>query len=279
MAHVFLDRPSWPVGDVSQRLRGLLMGACAALTLLAVPAFAQPQLDLGAGAQTSTAVPSSPDFLLFRPRATIGVRGNWHMASAGSDLYDFVTDQLTLEKSNFNAASLGVEVGVNLTPRLDVVAGLDLNRSKTPSEYRRFIDNRGLPIEQTTELSQVNFTGSVKLAILPKGRQISRLAWIPRTMVPYVGAGGGVGRYRFEQVGDFVDFQDNDIFADVFTSKGWAPTAHAFGGLDIQVFSRMLMSVEGRYAWSQAALGRDFIDFDPIDLGGLKVGVGFHLVF
>lgn len=279
MAHPLLDRHSGSVGDIGQRVRGFLVSVCGALTLLAVPALAQPNLDPAAGAQTSTAVPSSPDFLLGRPRTTIGLRGNWHMASAGSDIFDFVTDQLTLEKSHFNAASLGIEVGVNLTPHLDVVAGMDLNRTKEPSEYRRLIDNRGMEIEQTTALNQVNFTGSVKLAILPKGRQISRLAWIPRTLVPYVGGGAGIGRYHFEQSGDFVDFQNNRIFADVFTSKGWAPIAHAFGGLDVQVLSRMLMSVEGRYSWSRAALDRDFVDFDPIDLGGVKFGVGFHLIF
>ena len=277
MAHTFFDRPSRSVGKQRQRLRDLLVGACAALSLLATPAFAQP--DPAAAAQTSTAAPSNPDFLLGRPRASIGMRGNWHMATAGSDIYDFVTDQLTLEKSNFNTASLGVEVSANLTPRFDLVAGMDLNRSRTPSEYRAFIDNRGLPIEQATELNQLNFTGSLKVALLPKGRNVSRLAWIPRTIVPYVGGGGGIGQYTFRQSGDFVDFQDNRVFSDVFESDGWAPIAHVFGGTDVQVFSRLRMSLEGRYSWSKADLGQDFIDFDPIDLGGFKFGVGFHLIF
>ena len=276
MAHAFLDRPSRPVGDIGRHLRSLLLG-CAALTLLASPALAQS--DPAASAQTSASAPSNPDFMLGRPRATIGIRGNWHMASAGSDLYDFVTDQLTLEKSSFNAASMGLEFAANLTPRLDLVGGMDLHRTRTPSEYRRFIDNRGLPIQQTTALNQVNFTGSMKVALLPKGRAISRLAWIPRTVVPYVGAGGGIGQYKFEQIGDFVDFQDNRVFADFFRSTGWAPIAHGFGGVDVQVFSKMLVSFEGRYSWSKASLDQDFIDFEPIDLGGRKFGVGFHFVF
>jgi hypothetical protein len=217
--------------------------------------------------------------MLGRPRATIGVRGNWHMASAASDIFDFVTDQLTLEKSNFNTGSVGFEFTANVAPRVDIVGGMDLNRSRTPSEYRRLIDNRGLPIEQTTTLKQMNFTGSVKFALLPKGRNVSRLAWIPRTVVPYVGAGGGMGSYRFEQLGDFVDFQDNRVFSDFFSSRGWAPTAHVLGGTDVRVFNRMLVSFEGRYSWSKADLDRDFIDFEPIDLGGLKFGVGFHFVF
>lgn len=259
------------------KTRGLLAG-CAALTLLATPALAQVA-DPSASSQPSTAAPASPDFLLGRPRAMIGVRGNWHMASAGSDLFDFVTDQLTLEKSHFNTGSFAVEFAANLTPRADLVAAMDLNRSNIPSEYRRFIDNRGMPIQQATTLSQYNFTASLKFALLPKGRTISRLAWIPRTVVPYVGAGGGIGQYTFEQTGDFVDFQDNRIFADVFASDGWAPIAHVFGGTDVQVFNRMLLSIEARYAWSKANLDQDFIDFEPIDLGGFKIGAGVHFVF
>ena len=81
------------MAEQGQRLRGLL-AAWAALTLLATPAFAQP--DPSASAQASAAAPSSPDFMLGRPRAMIGVRGNWLMASAGSDIYDFVTDQFLI---------------------------------------------------------------------------------------------------------------------------------------------------------------------------------------
>ena len=264
------------MSQIGQRWGRPAAATSLALTLLALPAYAQP--DPAASAQMSAA-PTDPDFMLGRPRATIGVRGNWLMASAGSDIFDFVTDQLTIEKSSFNTGSLGVEFAANLTPRVDVVAGFDFNRTETPSEYRRFIDNSGMPIEQTTQLNQYNLTASVKFALLPKGRSVSRLAWIPRTVVPYVGAGGGMGHYTFEQFGDFVDFQDNRVFPDVFKSSGWAPIAQLFGGTDIQVFSKMLVSVEGRYSWSKSDLEEDFIGFDPIDLGGFRIGAGVHLVF
>ena len=262
---------------VHQRLRALLMG-CAALSVLATPALAQP--DPALSPQTSTAAPSNPDFMLGRPHAMIGVRGNWLMASAGSDIFDFVTDQLTLEKSNFNTGSLGVEFAAALTSRLDLVAGMDFNRTETPSEYRRFIDNRGMPIEQTTQMNQFNLTGSLKFALVPKGRSVSRLAWIPSPFVPYVGGGAGFGHYAFEQFGDFVDFQDNNrVFPEVFKSNGWAPVAKVFGGTDIQVLSKMIISVEGRYSWSKSDLEEDFVGFDPIDLGGLRVGAGVHFIF
>jgi opacity protein-like surface antigen len=136
-----------------------------------------------------------------------------------------------------------------------------------------------VPIQQSTELEQTNFTASIKFAVLPRGRSVGRLAWIPRTIVPYVGAGAGYGSYSLRQNGDFVDFVDDHIFTDTFKSDGWAPTAHVLGGADIQVFRHVIFSFEGRYSWQHADLENDFIDFEPIDLGGFRFGAGIHFAF
>lgn len=261
-----------------QLMRGLLVSAGAALLLFSQPAPAAAQ-NPAPSPSGSFQAPSSPDFLLGRPRASVGVRGEWLFASAGSDIFDFVTEQLTLEKSAFNAPGFGAEVAVSLNDRMDIVGGFDVAKSSTPSEYRGFIDSQGLPIQQTTSLRQSNFFGSVKFALIPRGRAISRYAWIPSTFVPYIGAGGGMTKYEFKQNGDFVDFADFSVFDESFTSSGWTPTAHVFGGTDIQIYKRMFLSLEGRYTWANATLDNDFIDFDPIDLGGFRFGAGFHIMF
>lgn len=264
---------------MTHRLRGVLVG-CTALILLASPVFAADDQNPSANSSTQSAssVPP-PDFLLGRPRASIGVRGSWVMASANSDLFDFVTDQLAIDKKDFNTGALGLEAAFSVNPRVDIVAAMDLNGMNHASDYRRLEDNLGLPIQQTTQLNQLNFTVSGKFALLPRGRAISRLAWIPRTFVPYVGAGAGYGKYEFRQEGDFVDFTDNHVFPDTFRSEGWAPTVHVLGGTDIQVAKHLMLSFEGKYSWQHATLSQDFIDFDPIDLGGFRFGAGIHLGF
>jgi opacity protein-like surface antigen len=259
-----------------QRFRGLLVSVCAALLLVSLPAAAQtPNPQSSGGFQA----PSSPDFMLGRPRASLGVRGAWAMASAGSDIYDFVTKQLTLEKSSFNAPAFGAELGIVVASRLDVVAGFDFARSSAPSEYRAFVDNRNLPIEQTTSLKQANISGSLKFAVLPRGRAVGHFAWIPSTIVPYVGAGGGMTNYEFEQKGDFVDYADLSVFPESFRSSGWEPAVHVLGGADIQVYKSIFMSFEGRYTWADATMDTDFISFQPMDLGGFRFGAGFHVGF
>ena len=290
MAHTFLARPSGSVGNSGQRLRGLLVRSCTALVLLASPAYAGDQ-DPSSSQQPTVVVPSSPDFLLGRPHASIGVRGNWLMASAGSDIYDFVSEHLTIDKSDFNTASFATDVSIYAIPRLDIVGGFEIAQEDIPSQYRGYSETVGgsdvtIPIRQNTELKQMHFTGSAKFGLLPRGKQVSRLAWIPRTFVPYVGAGAGMTRYSFRQSGDFVDFATENpaagtfsIFTDVFESEGWSPSAHLLGGADILVFKRLYFSLEGRYTWVHAELDQDFIDFQPMDLGGFRFGAGINFVF
>jgi hypothetical protein len=221
----------------------------------------------------------SADFLFGKPRASIGLRGNWLFARAKSDWYGFVTDQLTLSRKDFNAPGFTTEVGIPVSRRADAVIGIEFNRTKKESEYRDFVDNNRLPINQTTQMRTTVLSGSVKFAVVERGLEVSRLAWVPRNVVPYVGAGGGALRYDLQQFGDFVDFQTSRIFASTLTSGGWAPMAHAFGGVDVRVLKRVYVTLDGRYQWSNATLGNDWVDFEPLDLRGFRLSAGANFVF
>jgi hypothetical protein len=261
-----------------QRFRGPCLSVCAVLLLAvtALPATAASD-DQNPGAPSFR--PPDADFMLGRPRVTVGVSGNFVFASAGSEIFDFVTDTLTLDRSAFNRPGFGFNLSVNVAPRLDVTMGFEGSRMEQGSEYRDFVDNQLLPIEQTTSLKEQAFSAGVKFALLPAGRRVSRFAWIPSKLTPYVGGGGGIMRYDFEQFGDFVDFDDSHVFNSTFRSTGWTPSVFASGGVDVHVFHRVFMSLEGRYTWSSATLDNDFVDFDPIDLKGFRFGAGFHYAF
>jgi hypothetical protein len=220
----------------------------------------------------------APDFLFGRPSGTLGLRVSWLTGRAGSDWYDFVTDQLTLERKNFNGPGFGTDLGITLGPRVDLMIGFDYSQSTTASEYRRFVDNNRLPIEQTTLLRNANISGGVKFALTERGREIGRLAWVPRKVVPFVGAGGGMTWFQVRQNGDFVDYVDFSVFSDVFESRGITPSAHAFGGVDVRVLRRAYVTFDARYIWAAGDLGADWIDFDPIDLSGLRVSAGFNFI-
>ena len=232
-----------------------------------------------AGAQPTPPPRPAPDFLFSRPDGSVTVRGSWLWARAGSDWYDFVTDQLTLEPQDFNSPGIGLDVNVAVTPRLDAQFALDFSRANVASEYRRFVDNNRLPITQQTRLRELNMSGNIKVALTPRGREVSRFAWVPRTAVPYVGGGAGVLWFDVNQAGDFVDFVDLSVFSDVFGARGWTPSAQVFGGVDVRVFRRLYVTGDARYLWAAGTLGRDWIDFEPIDLAGFRVSAGFNVAF
>ena len=255
------------------RLAGL---AVASTLALAVPAAAQSTQNQ----QTSVRQPvRRADFMFGRPSTSIGLRGSWIFASAGSDLFDFVTQQLTIDKQDFNAPAFAADVAFNVTSRLQIEGGVEIARLERDSEYRDFVDNNLLPIEQTTGLQTVHLVGGVRYALVPRGREVSRLVWVPARVVPFVGAGGGVVRYAFRQFGDFVDFVDNNIFYESFRSTGWGPTAHVFSGVDVQLYKALYVTVQGRYTTGSAKLSSDFVDFDPIDLSGFRTSAGINLIF
>ena len=183
--------------------------------------------------------PPRPDFLFGRPDGSIALRGGWVFARGGSDLYQFIERELTIDEGDFNTAHFATDVGITVSSRADVVAGLDYSQASVASEYREFVDNNRLPIEQTTSLKSLNLTGSIRFALAPRGREVSSLAWVPRTVVPYVGAGGGMLWYQFRQAGDFIDALDPRlaVFSDSFTADGWTPSAHVLGGVDVKIFA------------------------------------------
>lgn len=230
---------------------------------------------------TGRGVRQRPDFVFGRPGFSLGIRGLWRQARAESDLYDFVTQELTLEKSDFNAPGIAFDVGFALTSRLELLAGVDFSRSSARSQDREYpVDTEGIPIEQHTELSQFGATGSLAFALAPRGRSIGQYAWIPARVVPYVGVGGGLVRYEFVQFGDWVDFVDLAVFTETFATKGWGLGGHVLGGVDIRLARQVLLTAEVRRVWAQAEVfGSFFGEFDPIDLGGLHIGAGVRFVF
>jgi outer membrane protein W len=184
-----------------------------------------------------------------------------------------------VNRSDFNSFTGGLDFNFRIAPRFDVVVGGSYAGSKTPSEFRDFVDQNNLPIQQTTKFQRVPLTVSLKAYLVPPGRSFGRFAWVPSRVAPWVGVGGGAEWYKFEQTGDFVDFQTSDIFSDVYTSSGWSPEAHAMAGVDVSLSPRFFLTGEGRYSWAKTSMSNDFAGFNKIDLSGLSATVGIGVRF
>lgn len=248
--------------------------------LFAVASFGGPTNLLAQPAEPDDApTQRRPDFLFGRPHGAVSVKGAFVFARGGSDLFDFVEDQLTVERGDFRAPAFAADLAFAVGPRLEIAFGYEYGRASVDSEYRRYVDNDRLPIEQTTSLATANLSGTLRYMLVPRGQEVSRLAWLPRGIVPFVGAGAGYMRYEFSQTGDFVDYKDLSVFPDTFRSLGWAPSVHVLGGIDLKLYRTVYLTTEARYVWADAKLREDFVGFDPIDLAGFRVTGGINLLF
>ncbi|MBN2244128.1 MAG: hypothetical protein JW793_15690 [Acidobacteria bacterium] len=219
------------------------------------------------------------DFLFSAPNGFFGFRLGRFFPRAEGELFDFVTDELTLEKNDFRAWNIGFDAGADLHEQFELVISMDFMTRSKMSEFRDYVDEQDLPIVQETRYAQLPLTAGVKYLLLPRGRQVGQYAWLPSRFVPYLGAGAGILWYRFEQEGDFVDFDTLDIFEAELRSSGWTPTAYLGGGLDINIFRHTYLNLDLRYSWARPELGGDYVGFDELRLDGLRASAGLQWHF
>ena len=225
------------------------------------------------------------DFLFGPPKVSIGLHVGYASPSAGSEIFDQTRSELTVDDGDFGSGLLGLELGIRASDRVDIALGVGVARSRTRSEYRDWVGNDGFPIEQTTSFRRIPLVASLKYYLNDRGRSVGRFAWIPAEWSPYVGAGGGWTAYRFEQTGEWVDFNSDgnsdelDIFRGTVVSDGFAPTAHLLAGVQKSLSPHFFLSGEGRYSWASTEMDLDFEGFDPIDLGGFQLTLGISARF
>ena len=230
----------------------------------------------------STPIPTAAqDGYFFRPpQGTLAFRVGGSVPNASSDIFQFFTRELELNKRDFAAISIGAELGVRVLPQLDIVFTGSFAQSSTPSEFRHWTDTNDLPIEQVTDLRTIPVTAGLKYYLSSRGRSLSRFAWVPTKFAPYVGAAAGVVWYDLEQEGDFVDFETLEVFPAHLSSDGAAPVVQALAGADWWIVPRFGLNLDARYSFGSAKLGNDFSDVvDKINLSGFQLMTGLTVRF
>ena len=239
-----------------------------------------PEVEPTAAAAQPEPSRNRPDFLFGQPRGLIGFSSGWLQASGGDILGSF-REYLTIDERAYDTMLFRFVGGFSVGPRVDLVFDVAPSQSRTPSEYRDW-DEGGRPISQSTEVWQIPVNAGVRYWILPRGRRIGRLAWVPSTLALHVGGGVGAQWYRLHQYGDFVDLDPiygdyPPIFADRLRSGGWATTRHVTAGASIRMTRRLHAVAEVRRVWSGTALTGNY--FGNIDLSGLQMTGGIEFLF
>ena len=72
---------------------------------------------------------------------------------ADSDLYSFLTKQLTLETNDFRAKGVALDFAFPVSSRLDALAGLEYNRTRVQQDGREL---RGSGVYRCRRLTEVD---------------------------------------------------------------------------------------------------------------------------
>lgn len=241
--------------------------------VLTVPALAEAQSGRG--------------FLFEEPSVSIALRTGYDLRRADSDIFSHTRELFTVDRRDFDGASFGGEVAFRATDRVDVVIGLAHSRGDVFSEYREYVDQDDLPIEQGTEFETTPLTLSARFYLADRGRSIGRFAWVPARLSPYIGGGVGMVWYSYEQSGDFIDFETPtlDIFTTRILTKGETFSAHALAGLDISLNQYLVLNTEARLVWARGEVKDPggyvdyFSGFEKMDLAGLQITMGLAVRF
>jgi hypothetical protein len=245
-------------------------GICALVLLGAAPALAQS----GRG-----------DGFLFRPPpASLTVHGGLAAPMARGGVFQLATTDLTLARSDFQTGQWGADLAFAIGARGELVLGMERSSTRTPSESRDFVEEINgvdMPIQQVTRFQRTPLTVSYRYHLTERGRRIGSVAWVPTRFVPFVSAGAGVMRWRFEQSGDFVDRQTLNIFYDQLTSSGWSSVLAAGAGAQYSLNERYNLTGEVRYLRASGdgdAPRGDFAGYD-VNLSGVSTLIGLTVRF
>ncbi|MFN0098249.1 MAG: hypothetical protein ACKVS7_06205 [Gemmatimonadaceae bacterium] len=222
---------------------------------------------------------SGDGYLFAPPTVTFTVVGGFAAPLAGGSLFDFTTRELTLGRSDFGSSAFGLELGITTSRRTELMVGYVSGGTKQRSEFRDWVDNNDLPIEQSTRFDRTPVTVNLRYYLTDRGRRIGSVAWIPNRFVPFVSGGVGLTKFRFEQDGDFIDMQTLNVFRDNLRSQGWARTLHASGGAQWSLSTRMQLTGEVRYMHGGVDASRgdgDFVGY-RLDLSGVSTVIGLTL--
>ncbi len=218
-----------------------------------------------------------PDFLFRNPLMSLSLRYGYAIPRASGEVFTATRQQFTLESSDFNAPVLYGQIGLRLTEHVDIAGDMAWTVSRANSNYRDWVDQDDNEIEQSSEFGRRSVTMGAKIYLLDRYKNFGRFVWLPKRLAPFIGVGVGWVTYRFEQEGDFIDFETLDVFSDRYRSSSTVATVNIYAGTDWSLSKRLFLTGECRYSSGSAELEDDFTGFGRIDLSGFMMNAGLSL--
>lgn len=200
--------------------------------------------------------------------SVIWLKGGVFYPQAKSDLWDINFENLLLKKKDLRTEQLFFEYEYSVNPNFGVSFQVGaIGRKSVDTEYRDYEQGDGTAIAQTIAYEIVPIELNFRFYPVSKRHQV----------FPYIGGGVGLYRVKYEQYGEFIDFDQGETYDGDFQDEATHLGANAFVGLAVRPTKNFAFGIEGRYLYLKADLGTEFEGFDPLDLSGpsLSAFVGF----
>ncbi len=215
------------------------------------------------------------------PDSAFQFRLGGFLPSGGGEFWNNNERDFTMSVGDFTDAAIGFTYVAGMNNHIEIGFNLDFYDSTVRSSYRDYVDQDGYPILHDTRLRLTPAT--VDLRILPGGRYSyrgRRDQYRGHQPVPYLGIGAGFKFWRYEEMGDFVDFDADPppVFPGHFSDSGVAIEAHVLTGLELPMGPNWNLVLELRHSWSEVTPSGDFAGLGRLDLGGTSafIGAAFH---
>jgi hypothetical protein len=175
------------------------------------------------------------------------------------------------EVKDFTGAEASAEWNFAFGDRVELGLGGAFYQRTVTTSYRDYTNPNNSEIVSKFKLRTAPVTGVVR--ILPFGNA--------RTFQPYLGGGIGVINWRYSEVGDFIDFNDNNnVYHAQYTATGNKAAPVFLAGFRAPVGGDVwAITMEGRYMRAEGDLNTNDFLGSKIDLGGTSLRFGVLVRF
>lgn len=199
---------------------------------------------------------------------SFNLKAGLFMPQMDSDLWAINMENLVLEKEDMMAGYYSAEYEQFLGHYVSFTLEGGYYKKEHHSMYKDYMYENDDPIYQNLALEMASL--EIGFKFYPMGRDT--------IFYPYLGAGGGLYYWKYEQWGDFIDFEDNSVMEDEYLeSTRYSPGVNVKAGFIIRPTREIGFSVEGRYQYVKGNLSDYFADFEKFDLSGVSVTAGIHI--
>jgi len=201
---------------------------------------------------------------------SLNLKIGWFKPTLDSDLWEINIENLAFDKRDMTDIYYGAEFEFFMNRIVSLAFEGGFFQKNIFSLYKDWEYEDGSPIYQNLSLSIYSFELNFKL--YPLGNK--------KGFFPFLGAGAGIYAWRYEQWGDFINFEDLSITQDVYAETNTIDLGfNAKAGIGFRFTRTVGIIFEAKYQYIKGHLSSFFEGFENLDLGGLTFNLGLNILF